>query len=29
MLWVAGVVTALTVWSGIVYFRENLALFRN
>lgn len=29
MLWIAGVVTVLTVWSGIIYFRENLSLFRN
>ncbi|NOU35235.1 MAG: CDP-diacylglycerol--glycerol-3-phosphate 3-phosphatidyltransferase [Kiritimatiellaceae bacterium] len=29
MLWMAGVVTALTVWSGIVYFRENRSLFSN
>ncbi|MEI8206820.1 MAG: CDP-diacylglycerol--glycerol-3-phosphate 3-phosphatidyltransferase [Kiritimatiellales bacterium] len=24
-----GAVTALTLWSGIIYFRENLSLFRN
>ena len=27
--WTAGAITVLTVWSGLVYFRENLALFRN
>jgi len=26
--WCGLAVTALTVWSGIVYFRENIALFR-
>jgi CDP-diacylglycerol--glycerol-3-phosphate 3-phosphatidyltransferase len=29
MLWAGGAVTVLTVWSGLVYFRENMALFRN
>ena len=29
MLWSGGAVTVLTVWSGIVYFRQNLSLFRN
>jgi len=29
VLWSGGAVTALTLWSGIIYFRENLALFRN
>jgi CDP-diacylglycerol--glycerol-3-phosphate 3-phosphatidyltransferase len=29
MLWAGGIVTALTVWSGIVYFRQNLSLLRN
>lgn len=29
-IWWAGLaVTALTVWSGVVYFRENLSLLRN
>jgi CDP-diacylglycerol--glycerol-3-phosphate 3-phosphatidyltransferase len=27
--WTGGAVTALTIWSGLVYFRENLALLRN
>lgn len=27
--WTGSAVTALTVWSGLVYFRENLALLRN
>jgi CDP-diacylglycerol--glycerol-3-phosphate 3-phosphatidyltransferase len=29
LLWVGGTVTALTVWSGLLYFRENLSLLRN
>jgi len=30
LVWWSGLaVTALTVWSGLVYFRENMALFRN
>jgi len=29
MLWSGGAVTALTLWSGIIYFRENLSLLRN
>lgn len=29
VLWTAGAVTALTVWSGVIYFRENLSLLRN
>ena len=28
-IWVAGIVTALTVWSGIVYFHQNLKLLRD
>ena len=27
--WSGFAITLLTVWSGLVYFRENLALFRN
>lgn len=29
VLWSGGAITVLTVWSGLVYFRENLSLFRN
>jgi CDP-diacylglycerol--glycerol-3-phosphate 3-phosphatidyltransferase len=29
VLWCGAVVTALTVWSGIVYFRQNAGLLRN
>ena len=29
ILWFGGAVTALTVWSGIVYFRQNVGLLRN
>ena len=29
VLWSGGAVTALTLWSGIIYFRENLSLFSN
>jgi CDP-diacylglycerol--glycerol-3-phosphate 3-phosphatidyltransferase len=30
LVWWSGLaITILTVWSGIIYFRENLALFRN
>ncbi len=29
VLWAGGIVTALTVWSGVVYFRENAGLLRN
>jgi CDP-diacylglycerol--glycerol-3-phosphate 3-phosphatidyltransferase len=30
LVWWAGLaITVLTVWSGLVYFRENLPLFRN
>jgi CDP-diacylglycerol--glycerol-3-phosphate 3-phosphatidyltransferase len=29
LLWAGGMVTALTVWSGLLYFRENLSLLRN
>lgn len=29
LLWAGGAVTALTVWSGFVYFRQNLSLLRN
>jgi CDP-diacylglycerol--glycerol-3-phosphate 3-phosphatidyltransferase len=29
VLWAGGLVTALTVWSGLVYFRQNLSLLRN
>ncbi len=29
VLWSAGAVTVLTVWSGIVYFRNNLSLLKN
>ena len=29
VLWSGGAVTVLTVWSGIVYFRQNQAVLRN
>ena len=29
VLWSGGAVTALTLWSGILYFRENMSLLRN
>ncbi|HNX52208.1 MAG TPA: CDP-diacylglycerol--glycerol-3-phosphate 3-phosphatidyltransferase [Pontiellaceae bacterium] len=29
LLWAGGIVTVLTVWSGIIYFRQNLSLLRN
>jgi CDP-diacylglycerol---glycerol-3-phosphate 3-phosphatidyltransferase len=29
VLWAGGAITVLTVWSGLVYFRENRALFRS
>ncbi|MGE4488915.1 MAG: CDP-diacylglycerol--glycerol-3-phosphate 3-phosphatidyltransferase [Kiritimatiellales bacterium] len=28
-IWCAGVVTALTVWSGFVYFQQNLSLLKS
>lgn len=28
LLWTGGAVTVLTVWSGIIYFRQNLELFK-
>ena len=29
VLWSGGAVTAITLWSGILYFRENMSLLRN
>ncbi len=29
VLWAGCIVTVLTVWSGLVYFRQNLSLLRN
>lgn len=29
VLWCGGAVTVLTVWSGFIYFRDNVALLRN
>ena len=29
VVWFGGAVTALTVWSGVIYFRHNAGLFRN